>query len=143
MALDGFIEMVALISYLLIIAFWCYAAWAFVRYGVAERRLRRELPAKIQSRALRCPICGDTLPAWGGVFEKCPDDPVHAIYDCGGKERGAGPPLSSIRLRCARCDRDVWFSVWLDGTVRVHFGWLWEVSDRCEPNLHSFIFPEA
>jgi hypothetical protein len=89
--------MASLISGLLIGAFWCYAAWAVVYSRAHERRLRRELPAKLASRALRCPICGDTLPVWGGEFEKCPDDPVHAIYDCGGKERGAGPPLSSIR----------------------------------------------
>jgi hypothetical protein len=135
--------MASLISGLLIGAFRCYVSWAVVCYGAHERRLRRELPAKIRSRALRCPICGEKLPAWDGEFEKCPDDPVCSIYDCGAKEKGAGPPLASLRLRCARCDRDVWFSVWLDGTFRLHFGWLWEVSKGCEDNWRSFIYPEA
>jgi hypothetical protein len=128
--------MVSVIGFSLGIAFCCFAAWAVFCYG-HERRLRRELPTKIQSRTLRCPVCGDTLPAWGGEFEKCPDDPVHAIYACGGEEKGSGAPFSSFRLRCARCDRDVWFSAWLDATVRLHFFWLWEVSNGCEEEVRS------
>jgi hypothetical protein len=132
----------SLISGLLFGAFGCYVGWAFIRSGVPERRLRRELPGKIKSRALRCPICGDLLPAWGGVFERCPDDPIHATYAYGAMKEGDGAPLSSFRIRCARCDRDAWFSAWLDGTVRPHFGWLWEVSGGREDNWRHFIFPE-
>jgi hypothetical protein len=139
--LEGLLRMASLTGGLLLTAFWCYVAWAFIHHGAHERRLRRELPAKIKARAFRCPICGDTLPAWGGVFENCPADPVHATYASGGTEKGGGPPESSFRLGCARCDRDIWFSAWLDGTVRLHFGWLWEVSNGCEDNWRQFIFP--
>lgn len=134
--------MASLIEGLLLTAFWCFVAWALILRFARERRLRGELPSKIRSRALRCPICGDPLPAWSGVFEACPYDPVHATYGItGGNEKGGGPPESNFRLRCARCDRDIWFSAWLDGTIRLHLGWLVDVSGGCEANWRRFIFP--
>jgi hypothetical protein len=37
---------------ILLIVFWCYAAWALVRYSIPEWRRRRELPREIKTRSL-------------------------------------------------------------------------------------------
>jgi hypothetical protein len=108
----------------LLIAFWVYAAWAFVRYGIPDLRLRRELPGKIKARSLRCPLCGGQLPIWGGAFETCPDEPTHTTWCC------EVPPEGSFGLYCDHCRCKVWFSAWRDGTVRPHFGWMWEMEYR-------------
>lgn len=104
----------------LLTAFACYVLWAYLRYGLRDRRLRRELPAKLVGSPLRCLLCGESLPQWPGAFERCPDEPRHSTWDF------PGTPVGSFGLDCGRCERRVWFSAWLDGTVRTHFGWLWE-----------------
>jgi hypothetical protein len=108
----------------LLIAFCVYLAWAFVRYGVPNLRRRRELPAKINAQALRCPLCGGQLPIWRGAFETCPDEPIHTTWGFDGSPEG------NFGLYCDYCRSKVWFSVWLDGTVRPHFGWMWKIKYR-------------
>ena len=106
------------ISWPLTIVFDGFCAWWVVHTSVEDRRLRRDLPAKIKSQALRCPLCKGPLPVWAGVFERCPLEPFPLRVD--GRTEGC------FRLSCAPCGRDVWFTAWLDGTVRPHSGWIWE-----------------
>jgi hypothetical protein len=106
------------ISWPLTIVFDGFCAWWVVHAQVEDRRLRRDLPAKIKSTALRCPLCKGPLPFWAGVFERCPLEPFPIRED--------GRPEGCFRLGCDPCGRDVWFTAWLDGTVRPHSGWMWE-----------------
>jgi hypothetical protein len=106
------------ISWPLTIVFDGFCAWWVVHTQVEDRRLRRDLPAKIKSQALRCPLCKGPLPVWAGVFERCPLEPFPIRED--------GRPEGCFRLGCDPCGRDVWFTAGLDGTVRPHSGWIWE-----------------
>jgi hypothetical protein len=107
------------LSWPLMIAFDGLTAWWVASTKLGERRLRRELPAKIKAWALRCPLCDGSLPVWGGAFEHCP---IEENFRWGGW----GNPEGCFRLLCDPCARDVWFVAWLDGAVRPHLGWMWE-----------------
>jgi hypothetical protein len=109
------------LSQFLVLAFCVYVAWAFVRHAIRDLRRRLELPARINAQSLRCPLCGGQLPIWGGAFETCPDEPIHTAWGFDGSPEG------SFGLYCDHCRCKVWFSAWLDGTVRPHLGWMWKL----------------
>ena len=94
--------------------------WVLVLSTLNEMRLRRELPAKVRSRALRCPLCEGPVPAWDGAFERCPPPAPFPHWG------DWGPPEGCFRVGCDCCGQNILFAAWLDGTVRAHPGWLFE-----------------
>ena len=85
------------ISWPLTIVFDGFCEWWVVHTQVEDRRLRRDLPAKIKSQALRCPLCKGPLPVWAEVFERCPLEPFPS--------REEGRPEGCFRLRPRRVAR--------------------------------------